>query len=69
MIKVKNGLSKIVDIKYDTLRTQEYLRSKHFNTEERNLLYSLRSRSHVDNPLITDLLGTSSTTLTDFNFH
>jgi hypothetical protein len=46
MIKVKNGLSKIVHIKYDTLKTQEYLKSKNFNSEERNLLYSLRSRSH-----------------------
>ena len=30
MIKVKNGLSKIVHIKYDTLKTQEYLKSKNF---------------------------------------
>ena len=46
MIKVKNGLSKIVHIEYDTLKTQEYLKSTNFNSEERNLLYSLRSRAH-----------------------
>ena len=46
MISVKTGLSKIVDIRYDTLKIQEYLKNKNFNSEERYLLYSLRSRSH-----------------------
>ena len=46
MIKLKNGLSKIKDINYDTLKIQEYLKSDNFNPKERNLLYSLRSRSH-----------------------
>ena len=46
MIKLKNGLSKIENVIYETFSTQEYLKSKSFNSEERNLLYSLRSRSH-----------------------
>lgn len=46
MITLKNGLSKIRDVRYDTLKIQEYLKSEIFNPKERNLLYSLRSRSH-----------------------
>jgi hypothetical protein len=46
MISQKNGLPKIRDIKYDKLKTQDYLKSVEFSPKERNLLYSLRSRSH-----------------------
>ena len=46
MIKEKNGLSKIRDIKHESLKIQDYLKSRLFNPKERNLLYALRSRSH-----------------------
>ena len=40
----KNSLTKVKDIKYEAFAIQPYLKSTDFNTEERNLLYSLRSR-------------------------
>ena len=46
MIKEKNGLSKIKNIKYESLKIQDYLKSEKFGPKERNLLYALRSRSH-----------------------
>ena len=46
MIKEKNGLSKIKDITYESLKIQDYLKSEKFSQNERNLLYALRSRSH-----------------------
>ena len=46
MSKEKRGLSKIKDIRYDSLKIQDYLISPDFNPKERNLLYALRSRSH-----------------------
>ena len=46
MRKEQKGLAKIKDIRYDSLKTQDYLKSQDFNPKERNLLYSLRSRSH-----------------------
>ena len=46
MRKEQKGLEKIKDIRYDSLKTQDYLKSQDFNPKERNLLYSLRSRSH-----------------------
>ena len=46
MIEKKNSLSKIKDIKYEAFAIQSYLKSKNFNSQERNLLYSLRSRMY-----------------------
>ena len=46
MIKEKNGLSKFKDIKYESLKIQDYLKSEKFSPNEKNLLYALRSRSH-----------------------
>ena len=46
MIKEKNGLSKIKNIKYESLKIQDYLKSEKFGPKERNLLYALRSRSY-----------------------
>ena len=46
MIEKKNSLSKIKDIKYKAFAIQSYLKSKNFNCQERNLLYSLRSRMY-----------------------
>jgi hypothetical protein len=46
MIEKKNSLSKIKDIKYEAFAIQSYLKSKNFNSQERSLLYSLRSRMY-----------------------
>ena len=46
LLEKKNQLSKIRDLKYETFEIQPYLKSKDFNSSERNLLYSLRSRMH-----------------------
>ena len=43
----KNSLTKVKDIKYEAFAIQPYLKSTDFNTKERNLLYSLRSRMYA----------------------
>ena len=42
----KQGKKKLDDIKYDCFSIQPYLKSAEFSVKERELLYSLRSRSH-----------------------
>ena len=42
----KEGKKKLDDIKYDCFSIQPYLKSAEFSVKERELLYSLRSRSH-----------------------
>ena len=44
--KEKEGHKKVKDFEYKNLKIQPYLKSKLFNNEERNLLYSLRSKCH-----------------------
>ena len=46
LLEKKNQLSKIKDLKYYSFEIQSYLTSKDFNSSQRNLLYSLRSRMH-----------------------
>ena len=43
---MKSTSSKIKDLKYEELRTQQYLMCPKFNNSERNLLYALRSRMY-----------------------
>ena len=43
---MKSTSSKIKDLKYEELRTQQYLTCPKFNNSERNLLYALRSRMY-----------------------
>ena len=45
-IEEKNVLSKLKDIKYEKLQTQQYLTSQVFTEEERTLLFALRSRCY-----------------------
>ena len=40
-------MTKLSGIQYDNLRIQNYLKSPQFSREEKNLLYSLRSRSNA----------------------
>ena len=42
----KNTLSKIRELKYETLKIQPYLKCPKFHRDERKLLYALRSRMH-----------------------
>ena len=46
MIKEKNGVSKIKNIKYESLKIQDYLKSEKIGPKEWNMLHALRSRSH-----------------------
>ena len=43
---MKNSKIKIKDLGYETFTIQSYLKSAQFNSAERNLLYSLRSKCH-----------------------
>ena len=45
-VKEKNTLTKIKDIEYTCLETQQYLVDTMFSSEERNLLFALRSRCY-----------------------
>ena len=42
----KNKHSKLDEVNYEEFKTQNYLTNKQFNSKERNLLYSLRSRCY-----------------------
>ena len=46
LLEEKKKLSKIKNINYDSYDIQPYLKSNVFTSEERNLLYALRSRMH-----------------------
>jgi hypothetical protein len=46
MIKIKEGLTKLNKVKYNSLSLQGYLKSKLFSNKEINLLYALRARVH-----------------------
>ena len=42
----KSSKSKLDEVTYESLKIQPYLTEYKLNTQEKNLLYSLRSRSH-----------------------
>ena len=46
LTELKNTLSKIRDLKYETLIIQPFFKCPKFHSHERKLLYSLRSRMH-----------------------
>ena len=46
LTEIKNSKSKIKDLTFETFPIQSYLKSPQFNSAERNILNSLRSRMH-----------------------